>query len=378
MIKRNPMNKTKPLLLASAVLSLVLGIGSKRMFSEMYHSKIPYQKKQAIEAIIQEDVQDTKRIDVEEAINDRFNRYFNTYSIGGKSITLNMPFGENCERSEEENYNQAFYHAGKGEPTNLWKAVHYAVKSPRFNRYISELKAEKEKVVIFDLKKQKYDVSSDKELVSKMKKGKYPGNSSLVYIYKKDGSFGEEDVYNYLYCISRVGTDCSGFVYNIQKAIASEKGINLDRMLAKKLGVRKEKVPIYIGTWLYNPENGYTENVEDRISNIKAGDMILFRGKEGKVKHSAVVQSVDKEKGIVRYMQSTDWAPQEERGVHESLIIFNPKNPNVSLKDKSLIWKQKISPTFKGEQPIGWRNDGDRYRAYRDYGGGMIARLRVK
>ncbi len=310
------------------------------------------------------------------SVDSKFREYFKDYSIDGQEIKLNMPFGENDERSVEKVYEQKFYYAGKGAPNDLWKVIDRVVESKRFKGYASLLKKNGEKVVIFDLTTQKYGVYRDKELISKMKRGKYPGNNSLIYIYKKDGNFEKKDIYNYLYCIAGVGVDCSGFVYNVQKAIAAGKGIDLDKVLAEKLGVQKERLPVYIGTWFYTPENGYAERVEDRISNIKSGDIILFRGKEGKIKHSAVVESIDREKGVIRYVQNTDWAPQEERGVHESFITFNPENPDISLRDESLVWYQKVMPTFKGEQPISWKNDGDRYRAYQEYGGGIIVRLK--
>jgi hypothetical protein len=316
-------------------------------------------------------------IDTEQAINDKFQEYFKTYTIEGEDIALNMPFGENGERSKDSDYNQTFYYSGKGDPSDLWNIIDRVVESSRFMEYVSEVKKEGEKVVIFDLKKKKFDISIVKSLISQVKNGKYPGNDSLVYVYKKDNFLEKEDVYNYLYCIEGVGVDCSGFVYKIQKQIAAERGINLDQILAGKLGVNPSKLSFYVGTTIYNPERGYTEIIEDRIDNIRSGDIILFRGKEGEIKHSAVIQSVDKNNGIIRYLQCTDWAPQEERGVHESLITFNPENPSISLKDKSLVWNQEIKPTFIGEQAISWKNDGDRYRAYREYGGGMIVRFKL-
>jgi len=364
MIKRL-IQKAGPLILASALVASALSIYGLNKGKEL-------SEKQTIERVVKIPTE----TDIEQVIDNKFEQYFRKVSFDGKEITLNMPFGETGERSVKDSYDQRFYYSGKGSPGELWEITENILNSSKFKGYISELEKRGEKVVVFDLKKQKYDTSKDKKLVSKVKSGKYPGNDTLVYVYKKEGLVSEEDIYNYLYCIGGVGTDCSGFVYNVEKEIALRKGINLDDILSKKLGVDPERLPIYVGTGLYTPEQGYTESVEDNIVNIRAGDIILFRGKEGKVKHSAVIQSVDKSKGIIRYMQSTDWAPQEDRGVHESLIMFDPENSNISLKDKSLVWKQKILPAFKGEQAIGWRNDGERYRAYNEYGGGIIVRFK--
>ena len=371
MTNKHLIDRVRGLVLASAIIAsnTPFGASYKSIYAEKRESP-----KQTLEIMAEEP--DSNR-DVEQTIERKFQEYFKSYSIDGKNITLNMPFGQNGERSKNMGYEQRISYDGKGDPKDLWNVVDKVVKTGRFNTYISELKAPEEKVVVFDLKTQKYNISKDKKLISQMRNGKYPGNDSLVYVYKKDGSLGEEDVYNYLYCLSSVGSDCAGFVYNIQKAIAYEKGINLDEILAKKWGVRQDKLPIYVGERFYNPEYGCTERIDDKISNIRAGDVISFRGNDGKIKHYAVIQSVDMEKGEIRYFQCTDWALPEERGVHESLIKFNPENPNASLKDKSLIWTQEIQPTFKGEEVVCWKTDKDRYRAYPEYGGSVIVRLKL-
>jgi hypothetical protein len=90
--------------------------------------------------------------------------------------------------------------------------------------------------------------------------------------------------------------------------------------------------------------------------------------------HSAIIQSVDMRKGIVRYLQSTDEAPLNERGVHESLIYFDSAHPETALSDPSLVWSQNRYPPFPGEQASAFSDDGERYRAY---GGGRVVRLRV-
>jgi hypothetical protein len=105
--------------------------------------------------------------------------------------------------------------------------------------------------------------------------------------------------------------------------------------------------------------------------------MILFRGSDGSLKHSAVIQSIDLEKGIIRYIQSTDWAIEEERGVHLSTIRFDPSRPREGLSHYSVRWLQQVRPPFDGEEePRDWQTDGDRYLWYTDAGGSMVVRPR--
>ena len=93
--------------------------------------------------------------------------------------------------------------------------------------------------------------------------------------------------------------------------------------------------------------------------------------------HSAIVQSVDFSSGTVRYLQCTDEAPLAERGVHESFIRFDPKNSAVSLSDPSLVWTQNRYRPFPGEKPSPFSDDGKRYRAYPEKGGGRVVRLQA-
>jgi hypothetical protein len=117
--------------------------------------------------------------------------------------------------------------------------------------------------------------------------------------------------------------------------------------------------------------------VDDKIALLRPGDILLFRGRDGEMSHSAVIQSVDLRKGIVRYLQCTDEAPPEERGVHESFIYFDPGNPRVSLDDPSLNWTQKRCAPFPGERESPFSDDGGRYRAFPELGGGRVVRLRL-
>jgi hypothetical protein len=93
--------------------------------------------------------------------------------------------------------------------------------------------------------------------------------------------------------------------------------------------------------------------------------------------HSAVIQSVNFSTGTIRYLQCTDEAPLGERGVHESFIYFDPARSRTSLSDPSLNWTQKRYAPFPGEKESPFADDGNRYRAFPELGGGRVVRLRV-
>ena len=208
--------------------------------------------------------------------------------------------------------------------------------------------------------------------------GHYPGDRIRVYVLKRDATISVSDIYNYLYCVGSVGMDCSGFIYYIQKSIARSLGVDLDRKLARLMKVPSEMVPQFVGFWPFDPCNDQSERVEDVVANLRPGDIFLFRGHGGKFRHSAVIQSIDLDKGVIRYVQCTDWAPQEERGVHESFIYFDANNPEVSLQDSSVRWTQRVFPTFIGEPSLKyWKDDGDRYRTEWPTGQSLIVRLNL-
>jgi hypothetical protein len=93
--------------------------------------------------------------------------------------------------------------------------------------------------------------------------------------------------------------------------------------------------------------------------------------------HAAIIQSIDFRNGVIRYLQSTDEAPLLERGVHESFIYFDPANPAASLKDPDLHWTQKRFAPFPGEKDSPFSDDGERYRAFSEFGGGKVVRMRA-
>jgi hypothetical protein len=179
-----------------------------------------------------------------------------------------------------------------------------------------------------------------------------------------------------------VGLDCSGFIFHVQVAIAAALGSDLEETTAMMLGVDPQRLQPLIGLSFFDPDSSYSYRVEDRIENLRPGDIILFRGRvPGRgigFRHSAVIQSVDFESGLIRYLQCTDWATPEQRGVHDSWIRFDPAHPNTGLSDPSLEWLQTIEPTFAGEPSLRyWKNDGHRYRSYQEVGGSVIVRLKM-
>jgi hypothetical protein len=189
---------------------------------------------------------------------------------------------------------------------------------------------------------------------------------------------GETDVYNYLYCVGWTGIDCSGFVWHILSSIARHRGLDLGRALGRALGAPRGADPsYYAGTWFFGSRSSQIIPVEDRIANLRPGDILLFRSADGIIAHSAIIQSVDFSRGVIRYLQSTDEAPLAERGVHDSFIHFDPAAPRTSLKDASLRWTQSRYAPFPGEAPSPFSDDGQRYRAYEDLGGGKVVRLRL-
>ena len=91
-----------------------------------------------------------------------------------------------------------------------------------------------------------------------------------------------------------------------------------------------------------------------------------------------MIQSVDLEAGIIRYVQSTDWALEEDRGVHSSIIRFDPDRAGQGLRHYSVKWLQQVRPPFDGEmEPRDWRTDADRYMWYTEAGGSMVVRFRL-
>jgi hypothetical protein len=290
-------------------------------------------------------------------------------------MNIRMPFAKNDERDLLSVTGWEFVDGGKGNPETLWPAVETLLASADFRRYVRTLLDGREQVIIFDFPTRSWHSSRDLFDIARMKAGSYHGLPHRPYVFATGNGIEETDVYNYLYCIGFIGMDCSAFVWHVLSYIARQGGLDLGNTLRRPLGAPRGADPArYVGTSFYNSRSRYIDAVNDIITNLRPADIILFRGSDGAMAHSAVIQSVDREKGIIRYLQSTDEAPLPERGVHESFIYFDPAAPDVSLGDPGLNWTQKRQAPFPGEKPSPFSDDGERYRAF---GHGRVVRLNL-
>jgi cell wall-associated NlpC family hydrolase len=314
---------------------------------------------------------------VEQLIETAFRKYFKTYRIAGKSLSLRMPFGLNYEREGSRGYSQVFYLDGKGTPEQLWLYIDSVLASEQFSAYAEALGGPGDKLIVFELERRSYSLSRDQTLLESLRGDSYPGTPTRILVRRNSAEITGADVYNYLYAVASVGVDCSGFTFYIHDSIAQAYGLEISRMLGQRWQLPPEQVGRRVGLWFYDPASGYSETVPDRIENLRPADVILFRGSDGELKHSAVIQSIDWEKGLIRYVQCTDWAIESERGVHQSVIRFDPSRPQVSLKHYSVIWMQQVRPPFDGElEPRDWLTDRERYMWYPTAGGSLVVRLR--
>lgn len=315
---------------------------------------------------------------IEAAIERAYRGCFSTYIVDDKIMTLRMPFAQNNEREELSTTKLEIIGKGKANPDELWEQIDEILGSSDFAEYLSVLKDGREKVIIFDLSSRRWSVSRDLFDIARMKAGAYRGLPHRPYVLSTGDGVADTDVVNYLYSVGRIGLDCSGFVWHILSSVAKEGGVDLGGALSRILGVTGGNDPaFYVGTAFFDSRSREVIQVDDVISNLRPGDVILFRGKDGRAAHSAVIQSVDLIRGEIRYLQSTDEAPASERGVHESLIRFDPMQTDVSLKDPSVVWSQLRFPPFPGELSSSFSSDGQRYRAYPELGGGKVVRLRA-
>jgi hypothetical protein len=315
---------------------------------------------------------------VEGIIENTFRRFFRTYIVSGRVITVRMPFAQDDERSELTDEELTVEGGGKADPLLLWGKIDEALGSDDFRSYASSLEDGREKIMVFDLQQRNWSVRRNWYEIASMKAGLYLGLPHVINVLVDGRELTAPDIYNYLYSVSRVGMDCSGFVWSVLKAVAKAGGLDLDRAFIRYLGAPDAaSVPLYVGAWFFDPRNRNLEEIKDEPRNLKPGDVITFRGEDGTIHHSAVIQSVDLAAGKIRYLQSTDEAPQDERGVHDSIISFDPGKADVSLKDPSVQWLQKSAPPFYGEINGGNHNDGERYRAHPEFGGGTVVRVKV-
>jgi hypothetical protein len=289
-----------------------------------------------------------------------------------------MPFAENSERAALAEQDWEFLGGGKANPGYLWEAIGEILKTEDFLRYTETLTDGREKVLIFDIPTQTWSASRDLFDIARMKAGAYRGLPHRPYVLVTGKGVEESDVYNYLYCVGWVGMDCSGFVWHVLSHIARIGGSDLGQLLRRSLGIPRGRDPsYYVGTWFFNSNSQEILPVKDEIQNLRPGDILLFRGADGSIVHSAIIQSVDRSAGTIRYLQSTDEAPLAERGIHDSSIHFEPSQPELSLSDPALVWVQKRYPPFPGERASPFSDDGERYRAFAELGGGKVVRLRA-
>jgi hypothetical protein len=310
-------------------------------------------------------------------IEEAFRLCFRTRILDGKVMTIRMPFAQNDERDKLTDQGWEFLEGGKGDPEFLWRAIEALLSLDDFRAYTRALGDGREQVIIFDIPGQNWTSSRDLFDIARMKAGAYRGLPHRPFVLVNGRGIEEADVYNYLYCVGLAGMDCSGFVWHVLSHLARAGGLDLGRSLSRALGVRNGNAPSrYAGTAFYNSKSSQIIPVEDRIVLLRPGDILLFRGYDGEMSHSAVIQSVDLRNGAIRYLQCTDEAPLAERGVHESFIYFDPRDPQISLVDPSLNWTQKRYAPFPGEKESPFSDDGERYRAFPELGGGRVVRLR--
>jgi hypothetical protein len=324
------------------------------------------------------DYADPRRIwgkGVEAVIEEAYRLCFKTRILGGRVMNLRMPFAQNHEREILAQGGWEFLGGGKADPVYLWEIIDGVLASGDFARYAEALGDGGEKVIIFDIPQRTWTVSRDFFDIARLKAGSYQGLPHQPYVLVSGRGIEEADVYNYLYCVGWTGMDCSGFVWHVLSHIARWGGLDLGRALSRTLGTPRDGDPsYYVGTRFFNSGSPEIREVPDRIGNLKPGDILLFRGEDGDMSHSAIIQSVDYTTGIIRYLQCTDEAPREERGVHDSYIHFDPGGRALSLGDPALIWTQSRDPPFPGETASPFSDDGKRYRAF---GGGRVVRLRL-
>jgi hypothetical protein len=310
-------------------------------------------------------------------IEEAYRLCFKTRILDGKVITMRMPFAQNNERDKLIDQGWEFLGGGKGDPEFLWPVIEGILDSSDFRTYVRTLGDGREQVIIFDIPGQGWSSSRDLFDIARMKAGAYRGLPHRPYVLVSGRGIEAADVYNYLYCVGLAGMDCSGFVWHVLSYVAKAGGLDLGRSLSRALGVRGGNDPSrYAGTAFYNSKSPQIIAVEDKISLLRPGDILLFRGYDGEMSHSAVIQSVDLRSGLIRYLQCTDEAPLAERGVHESFVYFDPAQAELSLSDPSLNWTQKRYAPFPGEKESPFSDDGERYRAYAELGGGRVVRLR--
>jgi len=313
---------------------------------------------------------------IEKIIEEAYRACFITRIIDGKVMNIRLPFAENNERDLLADTRWDMIDGGKGSPSGLWPVIKELLDSEDFTGYVKTLGNGREQVIIFDIPGKSWQSSRDIFDIARMKAGSYRGLPHQPYVFATGRGIEETDVYNYLYCVGYAGIDCSAFVWHVLSYAARQGGLDLGYALRRSLGTTRSSNPAtYIGTSFFNSKSPQIAAVADSVKNLRPADIILFRGSNGMMAHSAIIQSIDFQTGVIRYLQCTDEAPLYERGVHESFIYFDPAKPDISLSDPRLRWTQARQAPFPGELASPFSDDGKRYRAYREQGGGRVVRL---
>jgi len=313
---------------------------------------------------------------IERVIEEAYRKHIRTKIIDGKVMNLRIPFAMNSERDILLETKMNIVGDGKGSPELLWPAIDEVLASDDFAQYIIALSSGREKAVAFDMIEKSWSMQTDHFIIARIKSGSFIGLPHRPYALTSGKGVTENDVYNYIYCIGLIGVDCSGFVWHILSYIGQQGGLDLGRTLSGVLGVPRGADPSnYVGTAFYSSRSNQMIPVTDEIRNLRPADILLFRDINGVIVHSAIIQSIDFSKGIIRYLQCNNVSLPEERGVHDSFIYFDPSNPGVSLKDPALHWSQKRQAPFAGEDFV-FSDDGERYR-HRANGGGRVVRMRA-
>ncbi len=323
---------------------------------------------------------------VEAAIESAYRDCFRTFVVDGNLVTIRIPFGENTDRSELAGTDLSIKGGGKADPEELWKQIGALLQGQDFRNYENALGDGNEKVIVFDLAKRSWEVSHDIFLVARARSGLYPGLPHRPVVLSTGMGVDPGAIYDYLFAVGGLGMDCSGFVWHALSTVAKAGGVDLARALGRYSGApTRATTSLYIGTWFFTPNNKAFELVDDRISRLRPADIIVFRDQNGKTVHSSIIQSIDRKTGVIRYLQSTDEAPREVRGVHESFIHFDPAHPEVRLSDPSLVWSQRREAAFDGEPASAFPDDGSRFRAWFNQGifagtgmgGGFVVRVKA-
>jgi hypothetical protein len=323
---------------------------------------------------------------VEAAIESAYRACFRTFVIGDRILTLRIPFGENNDRAELAGNGLSIRGGGKADPRLLWDEIGKLLAAPDFAAYQASLSDGAEKAIVFDLSKRSWEENRDLFLLTRAKAGLYPGLPHKPVVLSEGEGLDAAAVYDYLFAVGGLGMDCSGFVWHSLTTVARAGGLDLARVFGRQAGSPSPTTTsLYIGTWFFTPNNKAFDLVDDRIDRLQPADIIVFRDEKGVPVHSAVIQSIDLKAGRLRYLQSTDEAPRNQRGVHESYINFDPAAPRTRLGDPSVIWLQTREAAFSGEPASTFMDDGARYRAWTNEGvyartgrgGGFVVRLKA-